>query len=107
MKVVPRLRENRRHMAARTFALAIEDFFAAFCRALVEAPIALSSSASKQPGPQLARTVLSVATSTPSRSVKGIKLGAKDTMAPTFKSRFAQPSSRLPIPGAKDSSTVE
>ncbi len=107
MKVVPRLREKRRHMAARTFALAIEDFFAAFCRALVEAPIALSSSASKQPGPQLARTVLSVATSTPSRSVKGIKLGAKDTMAPTFKSRFAQPSSRLPIPGAKDSSTVE
>src|SRR5712692_7920491 len=45
MKVVPRLREKRRHMAARTFALAIEDFFAAFCRALVEAPIALSSSA--------------------------------------------------------------
>jgi len=39
MKVVPRLREKRRHMAARTFALAIEDFFAAFCRALVEAPI--------------------------------------------------------------------
>src|SRR5579864_9165580 len=39
MKIVPRLREKRRHMAARTFALAIEDFFAAFCRALVKAPI--------------------------------------------------------------------
>src|ERR1700682_52433 len=38
MKVVPRLREKRRHMAAGTFALAIENFFAALCCALVKAP---------------------------------------------------------------------
>src|SRR2546422_4393960 len=33
--------------------------------------------------------------------------GDKATIAPTFKSRFAHPSSRLPIPGANELSTVE
>ena len=33
--------------------------------------------------------------------------GDSATIAPTFRSRFAQPSSRLPIPGANELSTVE
>src|SRR4029077_12991657 len=53
-----------------------------------------------------ASTFFTVASSTPRRSVKGLRLGASETMAPTFKSRLAQPSRRLPIPGAKESSTV-
>ena len=39
--------------------------------------------------------------------MKGFRLGASDTIAPTLRSRLAQPSSRLPMPGAKESSTVE
>src|SRR5689334_6660527 len=67
----------------------------------------LSSSASKRPGPQLARTFLTVSTSTPRSSVNGLRFGASDTIAPTFRSRLAQPSSRWPTPGANESSTVE
>src|SRR3954468_2529530 len=65
------------------------------------------SSASYLPGPQLARTFFTVGTSTPSASATGCKFGASETMAPTLRSRFAQPSSRLPMPGAKESSTDE
>ena len=50
---------------------------------------------------------MSVASSTPSGSVKGFRLGASETIRPTFRSWFGQPSSRLPIPGATESSTVE
>jgi hypothetical protein len=32
--------------------------------------------------------------------VYGLTVGAEATIAPTFRSRFAQPSSRLPMPGA-------
>ena len=67
----------------------------------------LSSNASYRPGPQLARTFLTVASSTPSRSVNGLRFGASDTIAPTLRSRLAQPSRRLPMPGANESSTVE
>jgi len=35
------------------------------------------------------------------------KLSLKITIAPTSRSRLAQPSSRLPIPGANELSTVE
>ena len=42
-----------------------------------------------------------------SRSVNGLRFGARDTIAPTFRSRLAQPSSRLPMPGANELSTVE
>ena len=37
----------------------------------------LSSSASKRPGPQLARTFFTVSTSTPRRSVNGLRFGRK------------------------------
>ena len=57
--------------------------------------------------PQLARTFLTVATSVPRSSLNGERLGASETMAPKFRSRFAQPSKRFPIPGIKESSTVE
>ena len=65
------------------------------------------SSASYRPGPQLFRTVFTVSTSTPSRSLNGLRFGAVATIAPTFRSRLPQPSRRLPIPGANESSTVE
>ena len=67
----------------------------------------LSSSASKQPGPQLLSTFFTVAASTPRRSVKGLRFGASETIAPTFRSLLAQPSNRFPMPGANESSTVE
>ena len=38
---------------------------------------------------------------------RGGRLGASAMIAPTSRSRFAQPSSRRPMPGAKESSTVE
>src|SRR3954452_10618227 len=59
------------------------------------------------PGPQAPRTFLTVAASTPSRSVTGLRFGASDTIAPTFRSRFGQPSSRPPTPGATELLTVE
>jgi hypothetical protein len=37
MKIIPWLSEERWHMAARTFPLAIEDFLATLCRTLVKA----------------------------------------------------------------------
>ena len=40
-------------------------------------------------------------------SAIGARLGASETIRPTFRSWFGQPSSRLPIPGANESSTVE
>src|SRR5262249_15760273 len=58
-------------------------------------------------GPQLPSTFFTVSTSTPRRSVNGLRLGASDTIAPTLRSRLAHPSSRLPIPGANELSTVE
>jgi hypothetical protein len=39
--------------------------------------------------------------------MNGFRLGAGETMAPTLRSRLAQPSSRLPMPRAKTLSTVE
>ena len=39
--------------------------------------------------------------------MNGLRFGASDTIAPTFRSRLAQPSSRRPMPGANESSTVE
>src|SRR5688572_1616069 len=39
--------------------------------------------------------------------MKGSRFGASETMRPTFRSRLAQPSRRLPMPGAKESSTLE
>src|SRR3954468_4766385 len=65
------------------------------------------SSASYLPGPQLARTFFTVGTSTPNWSTTGCRLGASETMAPTLRSRFGHPSSRLPMPGANELSTVE
>src|SRR5438045_9408071 len=64
-------------------------------------------SASYFPGPQLVSTLLSVGTSTPSSVATGWRLGASETMAPTFRSRFGHPSRRLPMPGANELSTVE
>ena len=37
----------------------------------------------------------------------GFRLGASETIAPTFRSWLGQPSSRRPIPGANELSTVE
>ena len=65
-----------------------------------------SSDASNLPGPQLFKTVLTVSSPTPSRSVNGDRSGASEMTAPTSRSRLAQPSSRRPIPAAKLSSTV-
>src|SRR5919198_4813885 len=65
------------------------------------------TSASNLPGPQLARTLFRVPTSILSRSVIGFLFGARPTIAPTLRSRFGQPSRRLPIPGANELSTVE
>ncbi len=67
----------------------------------------LSSSASKRPGPQLVSTFFTVATSVCSRSAIGCRFGASDRMRPMFRSRLAQASRRLPIPGAKELSTCE
>jgi hypothetical protein len=39
--------------------------------------------------------------------VNGFRFGASDSIAPTFRSRLAQPSSRFPIPGANELSTVQ
>src|SRR6266545_2227942 len=49
------------------------------------------------PGPQELKTALVGASSA----------GDKATMAPTLRSRLGQPSRRLPMPGAKELSTVE
>src|SRR5262249_20202543 len=73
----------------------------------VEAPPSSGSCASKRPGPQLASTARTVASSTPSRFATGDRSGASPITAPTFRSRFGQPSRRRPMPGAKESSTVE
>src|SRR6516225_1073978 len=66
-----------------------------------------SSSASNLPGPHAFSTLWTVATSVCSRSAMGCRLGANPMMAPTFKSRLAQPSRRWPMPGARELSTVE
>src|SRR6185312_4815354 len=65
------------------------------------------SSASNLPGPQAARTFLTVAASTPRRSVTGLRFGAAETIAPTLRSRLGQPSRRRPTPGATELFTVE
>ena len=67
----------------------------------------MNSSASNLPGPQEARTFLTVSTSVPSRSAIGLRLGDSETIAPTLRSRLGQPSSRRPIPLANELSTVE
>jgi hypothetical protein len=64
------------------------------------------SCASNLPGPQLFKTLRTVASSTPRISENGATLGANAMISPTFRSRFAQPSSRAPMPGANESSTV-
>src|SRR5215467_4867891 len=66
-----------------------------------------SSSASNLPGPHAPRTFCTVATSTPSRLAMGCRFGANPMMAPTFRSRLAQPSRRWPMPGTRELSTVE
>ena len=58
-------------------------------------------------GPSRLSTFFTVAASTPRRSVKGLRFGASETIAPTFRSLLAQPSRRFPMPGANESSTVE
>src|SRR5713101_4669549 len=65
------------------------------------------SSASNFPGPQLASTLRTVASSTPRSFVKNERSAESEMMAPTFRSRFGQPSRRCPIPGANELSTVE
>src|SRR3954454_5955435 len=65
------------------------------------------SSASNLPGPHAPSTRLTVGTLVCSRLATGCRFGDSDTIAPTFRSRLAQPSSRFPMPGAKESSTVE
>ena len=67
----------------------------------------IRSSASNFPGPQAANTLLSVATSVLRRLATGWRFGARLTIAPTFKSWFAHPSRRWPMPGANELSTVE
>src|SRR5215469_1548408 len=66
-----------------------------------------SSSASNLPGPHALRTLCTVATLTPSRLAMGCRFGANPIMAPTFRSRLAQPSRRWPMPGTSELSTVE
>jgi hypothetical protein len=66
-----------------------------------------SNSASNFPDPQLVSTFCTVATSVPSKSATGCRFGAITTIAPMLRSRLAQPSCLLPMPGAKESSTVE
>src|SRR4051812_23004174 len=66
-----------------------------------------NSSASNLPGPHAARTFFTVAASTPKRSVMGLRFGASETIAPTFRSRLGHPSRRLPTPGATELFTVE
>ena len=44
---------------------------------------------------------------TPSSSATGARFGASEMILPTLRSRLAQPSSRLPMPGANELSTVE
>src|SRR3954468_9098585 len=66
-----------------------------------------NSSASNLPGPHAARTFLTVAASTPSRSVTGLRFGASEMIAPTLRSRLGQPSRREPMPGATLLLTVE
>ena len=39
--------------------------------------------------------------------MNGLRFGASVTIAPTFRSRFGKPSSRLPMPRANELSTVE
>src|SRR5215813_338959 len=65
------------------------------------------SSASNLPGPHELRTFCTVATSVCSSVAKGCRFGASPMMAPTFRSRLAQPSSRWPMPWARELSTVE
>ena len=63
--------------------------------------------ASNFPGPHAASTARAVASLTPSNASTALKSGASATIAPTLRSRFAQPSSRWPIPCARELSTVE
>src|SRR3954466_5950439 len=67
----------------------------------------MNSSASNLPGPHAARTFFTVATLVWSRWATGLRFGDRDTMGPTWRAGFAQPSSRCPMPGAKELSTVE
>src|SRR5689334_5779873 len=67
----------------------------------------MNSSASNLPGPQLASTFFTVASSAPRTFSTGLRLGARETIAPTLRSRFGQPSRRLPMPGANELLTVE
>ena len=66
-----------------------------------------SNSASYFPGPQAVSAFFNSASPMPSRSVSGFRLGARVMILPMSRSRFGQPSSRWPMPGAKASSTVE
>src|SRR5215469_9453098 len=66
-----------------------------------------SSSASNLPGPHALRTLCTVATLVFSSFAIGCRFGANPMMAPTFRSRLAQPSSRWPMPGTRELSTVE
>src|SRR5215831_8279611 len=66
-----------------------------------------SNSASNLPGPHALSTLCTVATSVCSRSAMGCRFGANPMMAPTFRSRLAQPSRRWPMPGTRELSTVE
>ena len=57
--------------------------------------------------PRIAKTLIKVVTFTPNASVSGFKLGAISMIAPTFKSRLAQPSRQRTMPGANSSPTPQ
>src|SRR6266536_1304189 len=92
------LGEQRRDVAARALRLAVEQELAAG-----------GGDGSNEPGAGAGAgaTSLTVATLVPRKLATGCRSGASETIAPTFRSRLAQPSSRWPIPGANELSTVE
>src|SRR6185312_11821466 len=53
-----------------------------------------NNSASNFPGPQAANTLRTAPWSTPRRPATALRSGARLTIAPTFRSRLAQPSNR-------------
>src|SRR4030095_2002239 len=67
----------------------------------------INKTAANFPGPQSPRTFRKVGSSTCNISAIGFALSVNEIMPPTLRSLFGHPSSRLPIPGAKESSTVE
>src|SRR6476660_7379646 len=67
----------------------------------------INKTAANFPGPHLPRTLLNVASLTCSIFAIGCALSVSEIIAPTLRSLLGHPSRRLPIPGAKELSTVE